>query len=95
MVVLVVTWYALPGHEEEVATLFSKLAVEARKEPGCLMFNPHQHKINPGRFLIYEQYKDEAAFEAHRASPHFKDYVQKQLPRVGVRVEGEFFQEAS
>ena len=94
MVVLVVTWYALPGHEGEVASLFSKLAVEARKEPDCLMFNPHQHKTNPERFLIYEQYKDEAALEAHRTSPHFKEYVQQQLPKMAVRVEGELFQAA-
>ena len=25
--------------------------------------------------MIYEQYEDQKAVEAHRASPHFKDYV--------------------
>ena len=25
--------------------------------------------------VIYEQYKDQAAADAHRASPHFKEYV--------------------
>ncbi len=25
--------------------------------------------------MIYEQYRDEAALEAHRASPHFKQYA--------------------
>jgi len=91
MIVLVVTWFALKGQEQKVAELFSKLAAEARKEPGCLMFNPHQHKTNPARFLIYEQYKDDAAMDAHRASPHFKEYVQKELPGMAVRVEGELY----
>ena len=91
MVVLVVTWMAIKGHEDEVADVFAKLAAESRKEPGCLMFNPHRHKTNPSRFLIYEQYKDDAAMESHRSSPHFKEYVQKRLPLVGVRVEGEFY----
>jgi quinol monooxygenase YgiN len=25
--------------------------------------------------VIYEQYKDQKAVEAHRGSPHFRDYV--------------------
>ena len=92
MVVLAVTWMAVTGHEDEVAALFSKLAVEARKEPGCLMFVPQRHKTNPARFLIYEQYKDETAFEAHRVTPHFQEYVRKRLPAVAVRVEGELYE---
>ena len=92
MVVLVVTWVALKDHEDEVASIFSKLAVEARKEPGCAMFVPHRHKTERAHFLIYEQYRDDAALEAHRASPHFKEYVLKRLPGIGVRVEGELYE---
>lgn len=91
MVVLVVTWVALKDHEDEVASIFSKLAAEARKEPGCLMFVAQRHKTNRGRFLIYEQYRDDAALEAHRVTPHFKDYVLKRLPPIAVRVEGELY----
>jgi quinol monooxygenase YgiN len=29
----------------------------------------------PATVLIYEQYVDEAALEAHRGSPHFKQYA--------------------
>ena len=39
------------------------------------MFQVHRHKTERGRFFIYEQYKDEAALEFHRASPHFAQYV--------------------
>ena len=28
---------------------------------------------NPARFAVYEIYKDEAAFEAHRSSPHMAE----------------------
>ena len=88
MVVLVVTWMAKVGREAEMAAVFSKLTEESRKEPGCAMFVAHRHKTEPRRFLVYEQYKDDAALEAHRASPHFLQYAQKELPKLGDRVEG-------
>ena len=92
MVVLAVTWMAKAGHESEVATLFGKLTVESRKEPGCLMYVVHRHKTEPRRFFIYEQYKDDAALEAHRAAPHFLQFARKELPKVADRVEGHLFE---
>ena len=92
MVVLAVTWMAKLGHEAEVASLFAKLTEESRKEPGVLMFQVHRHKTEPRRFFIYEQYKDDAALEAHRATPHFLQYAKKDLPRIGDRVEGQLYE---
>lgn len=91
MVVLVVTWIAKAGHEKEVASVFQKLTEESRKEPGCIMYLVHQHKTDPRRFLVYEQYKDDAGLEAHRAAPHFLQYAKKELPRLGERVEGNLY----
>ena len=79
MVVLAVTWMAKIGHESEVAGIFEKLTVESRKEPGCLMYQVHKHKTDARRFFIYEQYKDDAALEAHRTSPHFLQLAKKEL----------------
>ena len=92
MVVLVVTWMAKVGREAEMAAVFSKLTEESRKEAGCVMFVAHRHKTEPRRFLVYEQYKDDAALEAHRASPHFLQYAKKELPRLGDRVEGNLYE---
>jgi (4S)-4-hydroxy-5-phosphonooxypentane-2,3-dione isomerase len=92
MVVLAVTWMAKQGREGEVASTFARLSEESRKEPGCIMFVAHRHKTDPRRFFIYEQYKDDAALEAHRASPHFLQYVKKDLPKVGDRIEGQLYE---
>jgi (4S)-4-hydroxy-5-phosphonooxypentane-2,3-dione isomerase len=92
MVVLVVTWMAKMGRETEVAALFSKLTDESRKEPGCVMYQVHRHKTEPRRFLIYEQYKDDAALEAHRAAPHFLQFARKDLPKMADRVEGQLYE---
>ena len=52
------------------------------------MYIVHRHKTDPRRFFIYEQYKDDAALEAHRAAPHFLQHAKKDLPRIADRVEG-------
>ena len=92
MVVLAVTWMAKVGKENEVAELFAKLTEESRKETGCAMYQVHRHRTEPRRFFVYEQYKDDAALESHRASQHFLQFAKKDLPKVADRVEGNLFE---
>jgi (4S)-4-hydroxy-5-phosphonooxypentane-2,3-dione isomerase len=92
MVVLAVTWMAKAGHDADVHPIFAKLTEESRKEAGCVMYQVHRHKTEPRRFFIYEQYKDDAALEAHRATTHFLQYARKELPKVADRVEGNLFE---
>jgi quinol monooxygenase YgiN len=73
--VLLARWTAAPGNEERVEQILLALAVEARKEPGCRTFRPSRSVDDPRVFVIYEEYDDEAALEAHSASAHFKRYV--------------------
>ena len=91
MVVLAVTWVAKVGQEAEVAEVLAKLTEEARKEPGCAMFQVHRHRTEPRRFFIYEQYKDDAALELHRNTPYFLQYARKDLPKIADRVEGQLY----
>ena len=91
MVVLAVTWMAKPGHEDEVAGIFGKLRTASRQEPGCLMYIVHRHRTDSRRFFIYEQYRDDAALEAHRRSSHFQEYAIDALKNIGERKEGELY----
>ena len=75
MICLNVILTVRPGSEAEVVGMFKPLAEASRKEPGCLMYVAHQHRDDPTRFLVYEQYKDDAALDAHRNSPHFQQYA--------------------
>jgi len=95
MIVLAVTWMAREGEGNSVAEIFRHLEVESRKEPGCLMYIVHRHRTNHRRFFIYEQYKDDAALEAHRASAHFQKYAVGELHKHGERVEGELYKPLS
>ena len=91
MVVLAVTWVANPGKEAEVAAIFRKLEEASRREPGCLMYVVHQHRTEPGRFFIYEQYVDDHALEAHRKSQHFQEYAVRALSGIGERKQGDLY----
>ncbi len=91
MIVLAVTWLANIGEEEKVKHIFGVLAEASRKEPGCRMYIVHQHRDNPRRFLVYEQYDNEAAVQAHRDAPHFQTYAMQQLPEYGKRIEGDLY----
>jgi quinol monooxygenase YgiN len=64
-----------PDDRTEVADMLRALTEAARQEPGCVTFVPHYIDGDRDTVLIYEQYRDTAAAEAHRQSPHYKQYV--------------------
>lgn len=39
----------------------------------------YQDIEDPDHFVLYEQYDDEAAFQAHRATPHFTTYIERRV----------------
>ncbi len=60
---------------DEIHEALRALTEASRKEPGCATYIPHAVESNPDMVVIYEQYQDGAALEAHRASAHFKKYA--------------------
>lgn len=52
----------------------------SRKEPGNLRFDVLQGAEDPARFVLYEVFTSPEAVEAHRASPHYKDWRAKVEP---------------
>jgi quinol monooxygenase YgiN len=84
--VLLAKWIAREGYEEEVAEAIRALIEPTRAEPGNLFYQPHRDPDDPRVFVFYEQYEDEAALEAHRASDHFKQHaLDRALPVVETR----------
>lgn len=91
MLVLAVTWVAKQGKEDQTAQLFRQLTAASRQEPGCLMYIVHRHKDDPRAFFIYEQYRDEAALQAHRDSAHFQKLAKGTLSDIADRKEGSLY----
>ena len=47
-----------------------------RLEEGCHQFDVLVDESDPSVIFLYETYDDAAAFDAHRATPHFADFNQ-------------------
>jgi (4S)-4-hydroxy-5-phosphonooxypentane-2,3-dione isomerase len=55
-----------------------------------LRFDVIQDRDDMNRFYFYEVYRDEAALEAHRQTPHFKLYAEKVQPWLVAAPERRF-----
>ena len=62
-------------HHEQVAEQLRALTLASRQEPGCVNYVAHFLEADSTTVLIYEQYKDDAALEFHRNTPHFHQYA--------------------
>lgn len=56
------------------AALKEEIETSIRLEPGVLTLYAVAEKDHPTRIHIFETYADEAAYEAHLETPHFKKY---------------------
>jgi quinol monooxygenase YgiN len=76
-------WYvkitAKEGEEERVREGLGRLVAPTRAEDGCLVFEVHQDVADPRVFSIYEQWRDEAAHDAHVLTDHFRDLAKAEV----------------
>ena len=54
--------------------LKEEIATSIRVEPGVLSLYAVSVKDQPSQVRIFETYKDQAAYESHLQTPHFKKY---------------------
>jgi quinol monooxygenase YgiN len=71
---------------QEIMEILRELGRLSRQEEGCANYVPHVVESDPDSVVIYEQYRDDAAVEHHRATAHFAKYAigglyQKMLDR--------------
>jgi quinol monooxygenase YgiN len=58
------------------AAVKEEMETSVRVEPGVLAIYAVAEKDHPTRLRFFEMYADEAAYKAHRESPHFKKYAE-------------------
>jgi len=76
VITVVARYRAQPDRADEIARVLAEHVAATRREPGCVQFVAYRSSDDADQFLLYEQYVDETAFEAHRASAHFRGYVE-------------------
>lgn len=69
---------------------FMPLALENARssresEPGCRQFDVLVDPQDSTKVVFYEVYDDEAAFESHQKTPHFRKYLDTALEHVASR----------
>jgi quinol monooxygenase YgiN len=75
-----VTFIAKEGAEEKMKALLSAMVKPSKAEDGCIFYEIFQYENNPRKFMAVETWRDEAALEGHKNSPHYKIYKSSYEP---------------
>ncbi|MFM9878323.1 MAG: putative quinol monooxygenase [Rhodoglobus sp.] len=67
---LTAEFQVLPGCEDRVRDLVLELTTRVREEPGNMLFLPYVSADDSRRYVIFEQYRDENAFQSHLAAEY-------------------------
>jgi quinol monooxygenase YgiN len=86
-------WRAKEGKEERLAEICREMTEPSRAEPGNLFYQAHRSPEDPQLFYLYEQYENEAGYQAHMDSEHFTRLVKEEaIPEILEAREREFFE---
>lgn len=85
--IVIVDFTTQPAHAEDFAVAIAENATRSvADEPGCHQFDVGRDPADPTAFFLYEVYEDDAAFQAHLASPHFLKFDALTAPWVTGKV---------
>lgn len=77
MIVVCAKLKAKAGKEREVEAALKEVIQHVKTEPGAISYTLHRSVNHSEKFLFYEKYRDNKAFEEHVATPYFKDLLAK------------------
>lgn len=77
MFLLLVELQAKPSAAAELERVLAALAEGARAEPGTVAYAVHRQQEDAQAFVLYELYRDRAAFDAHLALPAVQSAMQR------------------
>ena len=67
--------YTFPADKVDAAiTALRALREASRAEAGCLTFDVSRSIEDPSAFVLYEEWRDQAALDEHYATEHFKKF---------------------
>lgn len=70
-----VEWEAKPDEVEALVGIIQRALPLFEREPGVKVVRIHQSMKEPTRFFFYEIFADQAAYEAHLETEHFKKMI--------------------
>ena len=70
-----------PGKGDELERELLALTAPTRAEPGALRYDLYRSKADADEFVRFEEWRDEAALEAHKRTPHLQASFEKRRQR--------------
>jgi len=73
MIGIIATLTVQPGKQAEFEAVFAELAARVRAdEPGNIFYQLCRSRESDETYKVLEQYRDQAAVDAHRNSAHYR-----------------------
>ena len=72
MITAITTWTIKPGIGSVFSTVFNDLAIETKKEAGCISYRVYQDQQDLELYYVIAEWKSEAAMQQHRISEHYQ-----------------------
>jgi quinol monooxygenase YgiN len=73
-----------PANREIAASAADQMMEATRKEPGCAAYTISGDLSDPGSLHLFEEWQDQAALDAHFATPHMASF-REAMGKFGVR----------
>ena len=73
MITFIAMLKAKPGKEKSVEEILKGIVPNVQNEKGASKYILHRSKSDPGQFLFYEEYADQAAVDFHNSTVYFKE----------------------
>ena len=89
LITIVVHIKARPETRDSVRAKLLELAEMTRREEGNLNYNLHVSNTDDCLFIIYENWKDQAALDHHMAASYLKEFLAAQDDLLEKPVAGE------
>jgi quinol monooxygenase YgiN len=81
-----VEWQAKPDQVEALLGIIRRALPLFEREPGAKVIRIHHSMKEPTRFFFYEVFADQAGYEAHLETEHFKTMIlQEAVPKLAHR----------
>jgi quinol monooxygenase YgiN len=77
---VIVRLIAKPDAVQEVKSILAGLVGPTRREGGCIAYEWFQNNADACEFTSVEEWRDQAALDAHWVTPHVKDALARGVP---------------
>ena len=81
MIVIAAKFTGKPGSRSEILQLVAAVSLLSRAENGCLTSQFYEQQPGGNEFLFFEEWRDQAALDAHFQTQHFAEFV-KAIPEL-------------